>query len=164
MVCALIHPGAALVEKAPYLVKQLGSSADEAYLLGVLSSIPFDWYTRRFVELKMSYGLLNPMPIPRPDSTNPCRARIVEIAGRLAAVDDRYSGWAEEVGVQVGSVESVVERDSLIAELDALVALLYGLHRDQVAHIFDTFHRGWDYQPRLDAVLSHFDTWADRNE
>ena len=28
---------------------------------------------------------------------------------------------------------------------------------DQVEHIFATFHRGWDYQSRLEAVLKHFD-------
>jgi len=43
------------------------------------------------------------------------------------------------------------------AELDALAAHLYELSRAQVEHIFATFHRGWDYQPRLDAVLAHFD-------
>jgi hypothetical protein len=46
------------------------------------------------------------------------------------------------------------------AELDALVSHLYGLTRDQVVHIFATFHRGWDYKPRLDAVLEHFDRIA----
>ena len=40
-------------------------------------------------------------------------------------------------------------RQDLIAELDAVVALLYGLSRPDVEHIFATFHRGWDYRPRL---------------
>ena len=39
---------------------------DEAYLLGVLSSIPLDWYARRYVELNLAYGLLSSFPIPRP--------------------------------------------------------------------------------------------------
>jgi hypothetical protein len=43
------------------------------------------------------------------------------------------------------------------AELDALVARLYGLSRSQVEHVFSTFHRGWDYKSRLAAVLEYFD-------
>lgn len=51
---------------------------------------------------------------------------------------------------------SAAERDGLIAELDAAVALLYGLDASDVRHIFETFHVGWDYADRLTAVLGHF--------
>lgn len=27
-------------------------------------------------------------------------------------------------------------------------------------HIFETFHEGWEYQPRLNAVLKHYKAWA----
>jgi hypothetical protein len=40
--------------------------------------------------------------------------------------------------------------------LDAVVAHLYGLTEKQLVHIFETFHEGWDYEPRLSAVLRHF--------
>ena len=50
-------------------------------------------------------------------------------------------------------------RTTLVAELDALVSLLYGLTEDQVEHVFATFHKGWDYEPRLDAVLKHYRAW-----
>jgi hypothetical protein len=180
MICALAPPGVALVEKAPYLLRLSGSESDEAYVLGVMSSIPFDWFSRRVVELKMSFELLNTFPVPWLDSvtgrrlTNstesddlppdlrPVRARVVEVAGCLAAVDDRYEIWATAVGVPVGSVKSAAEKDDLIAELDALVSLLYGLARGQVEQVFATFHRGWDYKPRLAAVLTHYDAWTKR--
>jgi hypothetical protein len=57
-------------------------------------------------------------------------------------------------------VKTPEQQADMEAELDALVSHLYGLTRDQVAHIFATFHRGWDYKPRLDAVLEHFDRIA----
>ncbi len=57
------------------------------------------------------------------------------------------------VGVPIGSVKSREERDALEAETDALVAQLYGLSRVQLVHVFATFHRGWDYGPRLASVL-----------
>jgi hypothetical protein len=160
MICALLPPGILLVEKAPYFLRRSGSTADEAYLLGVLSSMPFDWYTRRFVELKMSYGLLNAFPVPRPSRNDSRRQRLSEVAGRLAALDGRYSTWAAEVAVPVGSVTDEADKDDLIAEADALVAHLYEIDRSDVEHIFATFHRGWNYQPRLTAVLAHYDRWA----
>jgi hypothetical protein len=160
MICALLPGGVALVEKAPYLLQRRGEKKDEPYLLGVLSSLPFDWYTRRFVELKMSYGLLNAFPVPRPDKNDPRRQRIIQVAGRLAAVDGRYESWAAEVGVPVGSVTGEASKGDLIAELDALVAHLYGLDKSDVEHIFATFHRGWDYRARLAAVLTHYDRWS----
>jgi hypothetical protein len=54
-------------------------------------------------------------------------------------------------------VKSENEKDSLIAESDALVAHMYNLARVQLEHIFKTFHRGWDYAPRLEKVLSYYD-------
>lgn len=47
----------------------------------------------------------------------------------------------------------------MIAELDALVAHLYGLSASHLRHIFESFHEGWDYGPRLDAVLRHYRNW-----
>lgn len=177
MICALIPGGIALVHKAPYLVRQAGTEKDEAYVLGVLSSLPFDWFTRRFVELTMSFELLNSFPVPRVDESTgnplgpdgspvasesdlrPLVQRVIEIAGRLAAVDKRFADWANAVGVGVGTVKTQAEKDDLVAELDALVSLLYGLTLAQVEKVFATFHRGWDYKVRLAAVRKHYTSW-----
>jgi len=160
VICALVAGGNALVHKAPYLFRRQGTERDEAYLLGIMSSIPFDWYARRYVELSLAYGLLSSFPVPRRSSEDPLATRTITIAGRLGAVDHRYTSWAAEVGMPVGSVTDEATKGDLIAELDALVALLYGLGRSDVEHIFSTFHRGWDYRSRLAAVLAHYDRWA----
>ena len=44
--------------------------------------------------------------------------------------------------------------------MDALVALLYGLKWVDVQHLFETFHRGWDYSDRLERVAVHFENWS----
>jgi hypothetical protein len=156
IVC-LVPPGAVLVHKAPYLVRRTGDERDEAFLLGVMSSIPFDWYARRLVELSMTFELLNPMPIPRPEQGDPRRARVIDIAGRLAACDQRFADWAEVVGVAIATATDPDTREEIVAELDALVSHLYGLSREQVKHVYATFHRGWNYGPRLEKVLKYFD-------
>lgn len=157
---ALVPGGVTLVHQAPYLL--LHPDADrlnEAYVLGVLSSIPLDWYSRRVVERHLTMDLLNSFPVPRPAEDSPLRHRVIKIAGLLAAVDDRYADWAAGIGVPVGSVTDEGARNNLIAELDAVVSLLYGLDRQDVQHIYQTFHKGWAYQDRLDVVLTHYDAW-----
>jgi hypothetical protein len=43
-----------------------------------------------------------------------------------------------------------------------VVAHLYGLTREHVEVIFETFHAGWEYEERLAAVLGYYDSWAER--
>ena len=161
LICALIPPDVILTHKAPYLLRVRGDARHEAYLLGVLSSIPLDWFARRLVETSVSFDLLHGFPIPQLKREHRWH-RLVEISGRLAAVDERYGEWASAVGVPVASVKSEAEKNDLIAELDAVVSHLYGLNEDDVTTIFETFHVGWDYTPRLTQVLEHFRAWEDR--
>ncbi len=154
VIAALVPGRVVLTNKAPYLLWPKGDERDEAYLLAVLCSIPLDWYARRFVEINLNFHLFNGFPVPRADRDDPLRRRVETIAGRLAAVDQRYQDWAEAVGVPVGSV-TAEEKPDLLAELDAGVAVLYGLDEADVGHIFETFQVGWDPTARLRAVLAH---------
>ena len=156
-IAALVPPNILLTHKAPYLLRIGGNARTEAFVLGVLSSIPLDWYARRYVELGMTFHIFNGLPIPNVNKDDIRCKRLIENSGRLAAIDDRYAGWAMEVGVNAGSIKTAAEKDLLIAENDALVAHMYGLTRAQLEHVFKTFHRGWDYAPRLETVLSFYD-------
>ncbi|AZT97717.1 Eco57I restriction-modification methylase domain-containing protein [Brevibacterium aurantiacum] len=155
----LLPPGCATDDSASVMHRLAGTVRDEAFALGVLSSTPFDWQARLLTEMNLTFEVLNQLSLPDEDSSAVVVARVSEVAGRLAAVDDRFGDWAAEVGVPVGSVTAPAEKDDLIAELDGLVCLLYGLTEDQVEHVFATFHRGWNYAARLDAVLKHYRDW-----
>ena len=157
--CALVPPRVLLSDSALSFLWPRGEERDEAYLLGVLSSLVLDWYARRFVEVNLNFFVMNPFPIPRPDRDNPLWQRTVALAGRLACPDKRFAKWAKAVGVECGKLDAA-EKDDMIAELDAVVAHLYGLTEPHLRHIFETFHEGWDYQPRLTAVLAHYKAWA----
>ena len=162
VIAGLVPGEVVLTNKAPYLLWPdlhwpETSIRDEAFLLGVLSSMILDWYARRVVELSLNFHILNNFPIPDVDTdNNPVASRVVEISGRLAAVDHRYADWAAEVGVPVGSVTDEATKQDLICELDACVAHLYGLDEDDLAVVYETFHEGADYSERHRAVLAHF--------
>jgi len=123
-----------------------------------MSSLPLDWYARLFVEIHLNYHVIGPLPIPRPSRTSPFWQRTVQLAGRLAAPDDRFVEWAEALGVDYGSLEDDDKQDK-IHELDAVVAHLYGLSEPQLRHVFETFHEGWNFAGRLEATLVHFRKW-----
>ena len=155
-IACLVPPRVFITNAAPYLLFPQGYSEEEAYILGVLSSVPFDWYARRVVELNFNFHIFNSCPVPRPQEDDPLRNRVIHLAGRLATVDDRYGNWADQVGVEVASVKTEQEKADLIAELDAAVALLYGLDESDIQVIYDTFHKTIDHLPDIKAVLGHY--------
>ena len=159
VIACLVPPKVFIANQAPYLLWPRGDNKDEAYLLGILCSIPLDWYARRFVETHVNYFVFNPLPVPRPDRDDVLWQRTVELAGRLACPDERFAKWARAVGVPYGQL-AADEKDDMIHELDAVAAHLYELNEKQLVHVFETFHEGWDYSKRLDDVLRHFRAWG----
>ncbi|KAA3644153.1 MAG: hypothetical protein DWQ07_18760 [Chloroflexi bacterium] len=155
---ALLPPDVFVQNTAPILLWPRGDQKDEAFLLGVLCSIPLDWYSRRFVEIHLNFHVFNPFPIPRPDRQNLLWQRVVALAGRMAAADERFTAWANQVGVEYGPLPEETRKD-MIHELDAVVAHLYELSAEQLTHIFETFHEGWEYQARLTVTLNHYNRW-----
>ena len=83
---------------------------------------------------------------------------MIQLAGRLAAPDERFAEWAASVGVACGPLADAEKQDH-IHELDALVAHLYGLSEKHLVHVFATFHEGWDHGERLSATLRHYRAW-----
>ena len=158
VIASLIPPKVFITNQGPYLLWPRGDEKDQAYLLGVLSSIPLDWYARRFVELHLSFYIFNSLPIPRVGRDSPLWQRIVSLSARLACHDERYWEWMEKVGEKPVQMNDE-EKQPLIRELDAVVAHLYGLSENQLTHIFETFQVGWDFAERLEGVLCHYREW-----
>ena len=155
----LIPPEVFLTNAGPYFLWPRGDEKDQAFLLGVLSSMCLDWYARRFVKTHISYFILNPFPIPRPSREDLTWKQVVSLAARLACPDERFAHWAESAGVAYGPIQPD-EKEEMMYQLDALVAHLYGVNERQLIHIFETHRKGWDYQAPLDSVLRHYRIWA----
>lgn len=157
----LVPPHVFAHNKAPSLLWPSGDERDQAYLLGIMASVPFDWFARRRVEVNMNYFILNSLPVPRPPRDDPRWNRVVELAGRLACIDERFAEFAAVVDVSVGPLDAG-GKVAMISELDAVVARLYGLDRSELELMFEDFpstDAGISPGRRV-AILEHFDRLA----
>lgn len=135
IVC-LIPPFTPLTNAAPYLLFEGWEPLAKASVLGVMNSIPFDWESRRYVEMNYNFFILNLLCFPPPDDT-PWQ-RIGSLAARLSCVNDWFEKFAAEAGVEYGPL-AIAERNEMRAEIDALVARAYGLTEDELRFIFTDF-------------------------
>ena len=157
IIAGLVPPGTPLVHSAPVLHNRTGGVLQEAYLLGVMSSLPFDWVARRWVELNVTFEILYNLPVPAFDSQNPDVRRIATISASLIPDKALHALWLDELsqsGIEI-SFDSEIQESSLLAELDGRVANLYGLSKVQLSRLFATFHRGWQDSSRLQGALKH---------
>jgi hypothetical protein len=155
MRACLIPPRTACIHKAPTLVWPRGDARDQAWLLGVFNSLPFDWAARRRVETTMAFAILNGLPVPHPSRHDPVWTRVVELASRLSCVDERYTDFARATGVQVASL-TPEQRHDAEAEIDALVAHAYGLDERDLEVVFDDFTTKAVPEEYRERVLAHY--------
>ena len=132
----LIPPRTPLTNSAPYLAFSGWNSLSQAYVLGVLNSIPFDWVARRYVETHLNFYVLDMLTFPPSD--NMSWQRIGELAARLSCMDERFTEFAAEAGVECMSLTDA-QRNDMRAEIDALVARAYGLIEAELRFIFTDF-------------------------
>jgi hypothetical protein len=162
-IAAIVPAQTLLTNISPYVLFPIKHERTEAYLCGVMSSLPFDWYARRFIETQMNFHFVNAFPVPTGIDT-PLGMRCIEIAAVLSAQEPRLKEWASAVGVETRAL-SPADCAAYVAELDAVVAHLFGLSGDQLSFIYASFHRGWnaskpDYVGRYESAMKHYDTWA----
>jgi hypothetical protein len=124
------------IHDAPQLIWPCGDAQDVTRLLAILNSLPFDWLLRRRVETHVTFGILDALPVP---DAGDASSRLVELAGRLSCVDERYADWASRIGLDGVSAGSQADRAGMEAEIDALVARAYGLSEADLVLIFGDF-------------------------
>jgi hypothetical protein len=155
-IVSMVPRNVVLTNKTPYLMSLKVDPKLDAYLVGVFSSRVFDWMVRLYVEGTMRQGILNSLPVPDVNETDPRFISLVKLVARMFSGSSKMKNWVDFVDSSAKEHTESEEQDCE-AHIDALVANLYGLTRNQVEHIHKTFHRGWDYAPRLKRVLSFYD-------
>jgi len=124
----------------------VGIAEDGAYLLytvALLNSFCMDWITRFKVGLHVTLTITQSLPLPRLNSGSLYFDALVPRAARLTCTTDAFAAlWKEVTGKKWKPADGATdpaERQQLRDEIDALVAHLYGLSRDDFAHILGTF-------------------------
>jgi hypothetical protein len=161
-ISCLLPPHHFSLEGSPFLKIEAGEERFEAFLLGILGSLPFDWSARRWVELHFKFYILNDLPVPKYHAHLPLHEEIIRIVVALLAPRGGYDDWFVTLGESPPDASNLIGEERLVSKLDALASLAYGLERHQVEHIFETFHRKWDYGPRLSLVLEFYDEWKEK--
>lgn len=136
VIACLVPKGVFLTNTTPYLSFPTGDALARAACLGIMNSLPFDWQARRFIELHVSFFLLEGLYVP--SLTNNDYAEIAHAAARLSAVDDRFADFARETAVECGPM-SDSKRADLRVEIDARVARAWGLTPDDLQVICEDF-------------------------
>ena len=129
-------PRTPLTNKAPYLIFSGWDALERTSVLGVLNSLPFDWLARRYIETNVNFFILDMLGFPRWEDT--AWQRVGELAARLSCVDERFIDFAAEAGVECALLGDD-ERETMRAEIDALVARGYGLVADELRFVFEDF-------------------------
>ena len=111
------------------------------YLLAVWNSFVFDYALRQRITSRVSFHFLYQIPVPRIDVEVPQHGQIVQRCARLICTTPEFDDLAKAVGLKShrDGATDPTERARLRAELDALVAHLYGLSETEFAHILGTF-------------------------
>ena len=109
------------------------------YLVSVINSFVLDYFLRSKMTTNLNLFYLYQLPIPYFSENSIGFIPIAERAARLICVSSDFDDLAKEVGLKQHQPLEPIERARLRAELDGLIAHLYGLTESEFAHILTTF-------------------------
>ena len=125
-----------LSTQAPYLAFIDERSGSGSRVPALMNSLPFDWQARRFVETHLNFFILEGLRSRRSLMTLCMRSRLPPPASPAPTSASRSS--PRRRGVECGPLDEE-ERLALRAEIDARVALIWGLSADELEVVFADF-------------------------
>ena len=148
---ALLPSETLLTNKAPYLLFAAGGTREQAYLLGILNSSVCDWFGHLFIGLNLNYFIFNNLPVPVCEPSDQRAERVAALAATLA-VNERgtYGDFAKLV------IPNAPDRSAMLAELDGLASLLYGLSDDDLPLVWNS---DTSLRPPLEQVIAYRNEW-----
>ena len=113
----------------------------ELFFMSVMNSYVIDCAFRQRVTTNLTFFFIYQMPVPRLTSGDKYFWDIVQRAAKLICTAPEFDELAQEVGLNSHreGVTDETERAQLRAELDGIIAHLYGLTEAEFAYILTTF-------------------------
>ncbi len=117
------------------------STSELLVLSSLLNSFVVDYTLRSRMTTNLNSFYLYQLPIPRLHFTDRAFSDIVQRAAKLICTTPEFDELAQEVGLgsYTNGVTDESERAKLRAELDGIIAHLYGLTEEEFAYILTTF-------------------------
>ena len=139
------------------------------FYVAILNSFCMDWIARFVVGSSVTLTIMKQLPLPRLNQGNPFFDEIVPRAARLTCITADFADlWQDAMGEawdESKGATDPAERQVLRDEIDALVAHLYGLSREDFAHILGTFPLVFpDDQAghqKMESLLNVYDDFAE---
>ncbi len=121
--------------------KSLIDNPTQLFACAIFNSFTVDYLIRQRVTTTINYHYLYQLPIPRFILGNQYFDQLVEHAAKLICTTPEFDDLAAELGFgsHKNGVTNGVERARLRAEIDGMVAHIYGLTEAEFAHILSTF-------------------------
>ena len=126
MMSSIIPAGVVCGNKVPTIIFPNSENEDIYYLwMAITNSFVFDWMIRRIISTTINYFLLFSVPIPRIDLNSVEAEQLISLSKNIFSMESKY----------YTSAEMVEDR----AMVEAMVAKLYSLTREELGTIFEDF-------------------------
>jgi hypothetical protein len=111
------------------------------FLCGLWNSFVLDFLLRQRISANINFFYVYQLPVPRLQQGDRYFAEIVDRAGKLICTTPEFDELAQEVGLESHreGITDESQRGQLRAELDGMIAHLYGLSEEEFAYILTTF-------------------------
>lgn len=126
--------------QSPNLVVSDGDARETALFLSVFNSVPYDNILRtKFYGANLTKGLLMQSFIIERSSLAPFEDDLVEMVCKLSNTSSSISSFAHQAGYSTPATLNEIERQKLLAKIDAIMFTLFGFDAKSAQGIFETF-------------------------
>ncbi|MGL4499080.1 MAG: RNA-binding domain-containing protein, partial [Planktothrix sp.] len=117
------------------------SNVELVSLVAFLNSLVSDYVLRARMNTNLNLFYLYQLPVPRLTAADRFFAEIVDRAAKLICTTPEFDELAQEVGLtsHQDGVTDEGDRAQLRAELDGIIAHIYGLNEEEFTYILSTF-------------------------
>ena len=150
LICTIVPPG--YVCGHSIAIVRLPAPKELCFLTGVINSFVADYFIRQKVSANVTMFNFLEIPVPRLSSGKDFEAIVRKVA-QLVCTTDEFSELVKTTEIEKG-LTNENERALARAQLDAMIAKIYGLTKEELAYILTKFPIVDEKQKEL--VLSQY--------
>jgi len=136
LISTIVPPGYCCAESVTFNSDNLDRRV-LCYICGVLNSFVLDYFIRQKVSANINMFHFLELPFPRLSSGKEFDAIIRKVA-QLVSITNEFQDLKKEIGIE-HSLTKESDRALAKAQIDVLVAKLYGITKEELAFILDKF-------------------------